>query len=218
MADLSLYNALVVSNDDVDHTGKIQIRILPELADVPESDLPWAIPFISGNSSSTQQKEVLPVGSNLWVLIDGLWQQNDWRNDIRALKYFDCPEGRLVFRDKLYALYDVGNSYTLPHVVGPGGVFKKVTIIHSWVRTIFNIVSSRLWRMVCSAKPIATPGSIRHTAFIMSTAFLVLRISLANMSYQCASFDGTSILNLMELIRLLSAYPGTTWMRISSQA
>lgn len=75
MSELSLFKATVVSNDDPDQTGKVQIRIEPELTDVPENDLPWAVPFISEASSSTVQKQVFVVGSVVWVLIDSLWQR-----------------------------------------------------------------------------------------------------------------------------------------------
>lgn len=75
MKDLSLFKALVVSNDDPDQTGKIQIRIQPELADVPEKDLPWATPFVSEASSSTAEKQVFVIGSVVWCLVDPLWQR-----------------------------------------------------------------------------------------------------------------------------------------------
>lgn len=75
MSELNLYKATVISNDDPDQTGKVQIRIEPELTDVPENDLPWAVPFISEASGSTMGKDVFVVGSVVWCLVDSLWQR-----------------------------------------------------------------------------------------------------------------------------------------------
>jgi len=44
MADLQLYNAFVVSNDDPERKGRVQIKILPEMTDVEDIDLPRAVP------------------------------------------------------------------------------------------------------------------------------------------------------------------------------
>jgi len=72
MTDLKLYNAFVISNDDPERKGRVQIRILPEMTDVEDIDLPWVVPFVSQSSSTTQEKDVFPIGSNLWVLVDPL--------------------------------------------------------------------------------------------------------------------------------------------------
>ena len=73
--ELKLYTAKVIDIDDTDKKGKIQIRILPELKDVANNDLPWAIPFSSYNSSSIFSNDPLEVGSIIRVLVDKYWKR-----------------------------------------------------------------------------------------------------------------------------------------------
>lgn len=118
MTDLKLYEAVVISNEDPDRTGKVQIRIEPELTDVPENDLPWAVPFISEASSSTVQKQVLVVGSVVWVLVDPLWQRFYYLGNkyFEAHFYFSQVQSSLsalnvdtTYKDLKFTLFEDGS-------------------------------------------------------------------------------------------------------------
>lgn len=71
--ELNLFDAEVIDIDDEDKKGKIKIRILPNLKDVKENDLPWAIPFSSINSTTTMSNDLPEVGSIIRVLVDINW-------------------------------------------------------------------------------------------------------------------------------------------------
>lgn len=73
--ELNLYDALVVSIDDKDKKGKIQIQILPEQKDVKKADLPWAIPFSSINSISILSLDLPEQNSMIRVLVDKYWRR-----------------------------------------------------------------------------------------------------------------------------------------------
>ena len=75
MIDLKLYKAKVVSIDDKDKKGKVQIQILPELKDVATKDLPWAIPFSSANSVTVFSNDPPEEGSLIRVLVDQYWKR-----------------------------------------------------------------------------------------------------------------------------------------------
>lgn len=70
MFDLSLRTAKVISIDDPDKQGKIQISI-ESVSDGWRKDLlPWAIPLISNISSDTMEMHLPKEGSQVWVLVD----------------------------------------------------------------------------------------------------------------------------------------------------
>lgn len=73
--DLKLYTAKVISIDDTEKKGAIKIQVLPELKDVKTSDLPWAVPFISLNSTSVFSNDLPEVNSIIRVLIDKYWKR-----------------------------------------------------------------------------------------------------------------------------------------------
>lgn len=75
MKKFELYDAKVISIDDPDTKGKIQIQILPELKDIATSNLPWAIPFISHSSSSEIENDLPIVGSLVRVLVSNRWKR-----------------------------------------------------------------------------------------------------------------------------------------------
>jgi hypothetical protein len=105
MSDLNLKKATVVSNDDPTQKGKVKIRIEPELTDVPEEDLPWAVPFVSEASSTTAEKRVFVEGSVVWCLVDPLYQ----RFYIIGNKYF---EAHFSFPQVQSALSEIGVDTT----------------------------------------------------------------------------------------------------------
>lgn len=67
---LHLYRGRVISIDDPDQKGKVQVKMLPEMVDIRDKDCPWFQPF-NGNSSDSELKNNPPqVGSLIWVLAD----------------------------------------------------------------------------------------------------------------------------------------------------
>lgn len=75
MKKFELYDAQVISVNDPDSKGKIQVKILPELKDVPNSNLPWAVPFFSHNSSSEFSNDLPIEGSLVRVLVSNKWKR-----------------------------------------------------------------------------------------------------------------------------------------------
>ena len=70
ISDLSLRTALVVSIDDPDKEGKIQISIESVSEGWRKDLLPWAIPLISNVSNGTMEMHLPKEGSQVWVLVD----------------------------------------------------------------------------------------------------------------------------------------------------
>lgn len=70
--------AKVVSTNDPLRIGRIKVRILPELENAEEKNLPWAVPEISGMvSSKTMSCHVVPpVGSLIRVVIEDEYFRN----------------------------------------------------------------------------------------------------------------------------------------------
>lgn len=75
MFDLTLKTAKVVSIDDTDKQGKVQISIEPEFSDIETNLLPWAIPLISNTSDSTMELHLPKVDSQIWVLVDKYYKR-----------------------------------------------------------------------------------------------------------------------------------------------
>ena len=69
---MRIREAIVVNNNDPDKTGKVQIRILPEMIDLPTGNLPWCAIYSSdcGFSSSNGKHVVLENNSLIRVLIE----------------------------------------------------------------------------------------------------------------------------------------------------
>lgn len=70
MFDLTLRTALVVSTDDKDKEGKIQVSIESVSEGWRKDLLPWAIPLISNVSNGTMEMHLPKEGSQVWVLVD----------------------------------------------------------------------------------------------------------------------------------------------------
>lgn len=58
----------IVNVQDTEQKGMVQVRIYPELVDVPEAELPWATPLFS-----TNVHKVPPVGSFVRLEISDDW-------------------------------------------------------------------------------------------------------------------------------------------------
>jgi hypothetical protein len=67
MTDLKIAKAQVISLDDPDNKGKIQIKIIPYMNDVKDADCPWYDPM-TGGSNTTFSHNPPTVGSYVVVL------------------------------------------------------------------------------------------------------------------------------------------------------
>jgi hypothetical protein len=70
MFDLSLKTAKVISIDDKDKQGKVQVSIESISEGWKKDLLPWAIPLISNVSNNTMEMHLPSVGSQIWILMD----------------------------------------------------------------------------------------------------------------------------------------------------
>lgn len=75
MFELKLYTGKVISIDDHDKQGKIQVSI-ESVSDGWKKDLlPWAIPLISNVADGTMEMCLPKEGSQVWVLVDKYWKR-----------------------------------------------------------------------------------------------------------------------------------------------
>lgn len=74
--------AKVIDNVDKDKTGKLKLRIVPEMSGVDESNLPWCRPFLlQGNGSKTGTHTIPEKGDMIKVIIkDKFWKNIEWLN------------------------------------------------------------------------------------------------------------------------------------------
>jgi hypothetical protein len=64
-----LYYGKVIDDSDPDEKGKIQVRLLPEMKDMTEADLPWLYPFLMENQSEeAYSHKPLEIGSTVWCI------------------------------------------------------------------------------------------------------------------------------------------------------
>lgn len=72
---MELRKALVIRNDDPNETGRIKVRILPELKDVvEESKLRWIYPFMLSGGGLNSEHDVPEVNEYVTVIIkDPYW-------------------------------------------------------------------------------------------------------------------------------------------------
>jgi|WetSurMetagenome_2_1015567.scaffolds.fasta_scaffold03945_6 hypothetical protein len=75
MFDLLLKDATVIDIDDTDKKGKVKVKIMPDLMDVEDDLLPWAIPFNSLNSTTIFSNDLPEVDSVIRVLVTSNWQR-----------------------------------------------------------------------------------------------------------------------------------------------
>lgn len=76
-----LRRAVVIDNDDTqfdnNKLSRIKVRVLPEMKDVKNQDLPWIEPFMNsiGVSTDTREHRVPDIDSQVFVLVmDTSWQ------------------------------------------------------------------------------------------------------------------------------------------------
>lgn len=86
--------AQVIKNNSADKDGKIQVRIFPEMIDLPDSDLPWIgiYKIGTGTTSTIGVHEVPEVGSYIRVIIE------DWPF-LKRVRYIsdDYVEGLYIY-------------------------------------------------------------------------------------------------------------------------
>ena len=70
----NLKKAKVISLDDPNQSGRVQIQVLPEQKDVRDSDCPWAIPYFSSNSSNELSNSMPLENSIVYVMVDDKWK------------------------------------------------------------------------------------------------------------------------------------------------
>lgn len=75
MFDLKLTTAKVISIDDKDKQGKIQISIESVADGWNKVLLPWAIPLISNVADGTMEMHLPKEGSQVWVLVDKYYKR-----------------------------------------------------------------------------------------------------------------------------------------------
>lgn len=76
----NLYRGKVISLNDEDKKGRIQVKLLPEMKDIADSKCPW-FPPLEGNSSDNELKNNPPeIGSLIFVLADNLFYHRYYTN------------------------------------------------------------------------------------------------------------------------------------------
>ena len=75
IGDLTLECAKVVSIEDKDKQGKIQINIESKFKNFKKDLLPWVIPLFSDTSSDTMSFNPPSVDSQVWILRDEYWKR-----------------------------------------------------------------------------------------------------------------------------------------------
>ena len=107
MFDLTLRTALVVSIDDKDKEGKIQISIESVSEGWRKDLLPWAIPLISNVSNGTMEMHLPKEGSQVWVLVDKYFKRFYYLSNRYFYNMFDFSKvsGLLNKCDKIDTEY-----------------------------------------------------------------------------------------------------------------
>ena len=68
MIQMNLYYGKVISNNDVDKKGKVQVKVLPEMEDIADNHCPWLQPFFDVGSSTSFDLAIPGENSFVWVL------------------------------------------------------------------------------------------------------------------------------------------------------
>lgn len=107
ISDLSLRTALVVSIDDPDKEGKIQISIESVSEGWRKDLLPWAIPLISNVADGTMEMHLPKEGSQVWVLVDKYYKRFYYLSNRYFYNLFDFSKvsGLLNKCDKINTEY-----------------------------------------------------------------------------------------------------------------
>ncbi len=94
MFELTLETAKVVSVDDPDKQGKIQINIEPKMKGVKKELFPWAIPLFSNTSSNTLGNHPPKENSQVWVLVDKYWKRFYYLSNRYFYNLFDFSKAK----------------------------------------------------------------------------------------------------------------------------
>lgn len=107
ISDLSLRTAKVISIDDPDKEGKIQISIESVSEGWRKDLLPWAIPLISNVSNGTMEMHLPKEGSQVWVLVDKYFKRFYYLSNRYFYNLFDFSKvsGLLNKCDKINTEY-----------------------------------------------------------------------------------------------------------------
>ncbi len=66
----NLHRGLVLDINDPDQKGKVQVKVLPEMVDIEDSNCPWFPPFEGNGSTNEYDNHPPEVGSYVWLLAD----------------------------------------------------------------------------------------------------------------------------------------------------
>ena len=107
MFELKLYTGKVISTDDKDKEGKIQISIESVSEGWRKDLLPWAIPLISNVSNGTMEMHLPKEGSQVWVLVDKYFKRFYYLSNRYFYNLFDFSKvsGLLNKCDKINTEY-----------------------------------------------------------------------------------------------------------------
>jgi len=107
MFDLTLHTAKVVSIDDPNKKGAIQVSIESVSDGWDKSLLPWAIPLISNISDGTWEIHLPKEGSQVWVLVDKYWKRFYYLSNRYFYNLFDFSKvsGLLAKCEKINTEY-----------------------------------------------------------------------------------------------------------------
>ena len=105
--ELELDTAKVVSIEDKDKQGKIQINIESKFKNFKTSDYPWAIPLLSYTSDSTMNFNPPKKDSQIWILHDKYWKRFYYLSNRYFYKLFDFDK----IKDLLDKLDDIDKEY-----------------------------------------------------------------------------------------------------------
>ena len=99
MIPVTLYKAIVIDDNDSNKLCRVKIKVLPEMKDVEDKNLPWALPFNTMGMSKTSYTFSPPLkDDNIWVFF--------------LDKYFQMPyyiTGRFI-----EGLFDYDNKINTP--------------------------------------------------------------------------------------------------------
>ena len=84
-----IYKGIVVSNNDLEKLGRLQVRLNPEFKDVPEDLLPWLRPFLYQDITNV----LLEEGAQIWCFfLDDYFKQGYWISTQHIDCYFNYDE------------------------------------------------------------------------------------------------------------------------------
>jgi len=184
-------SAEVISTKDPEDLGRIQLRVFPELAKIPENDLPWCLPLASGPhdgdfSTPPEKKWVYCVVWNkYWSEIEFLpWAMPDPKkpkfkdfkdNHVGKITDFDgTPDVQhttgSILEDGFVTFHDTKNSQH--GVLHPSGTFAMINkdgelFVHSVKKMTFHNKDDSLAVTVDSETgdvELKTKGGVKITA------------------------------------------------------